>query len=101
MKLNPKVMISLMFVFRQKWIYEEDVAANENPNFKAFEQLIIDWITIYNRTEHVFYVKDLKDGEFEVVRMSEKEKAQMISNLLDQLVKSSSELRTGIARQFS
>lgn len=58
MKLNPKVMISLMFVFKQKWIYEEAVAANENPNFKAFEQLILDWITIYNRTEHVFYVKD-------------------------------------------
>ena len=33
--------------------------------------------------------------------MSEKEKAQIISSLLEQLVKASSELRTGIARQFS
>ena len=33
--------------------------------------------------------------------MSEKEKAQIISSLLEQLIKASSELRTGIARQFS
>jgi len=48
----------MMFAFKQKWLYEESVVANENPNFKAMEKLLIDWVTIYNKSPNVYYVKD-------------------------------------------
>lgn len=57
MKLHPRIFQSMMFPFKQKWLYEESVAANENPNFKLMEKLLIDWITVYN-TGNVYYIKE-------------------------------------------
>lgn len=59
MKVHPRILISLMFAFKQKWLFEES-GANENTNFKAMEKLLIDWVTIYNKSSNVYFVKDSK-----------------------------------------
>jgi hypothetical protein len=58
----------MMFAFKQKWLYEESVAANENPNFRQMEKLLIDWVKVYNMSNHVYYLKE-KNGVFEPVKL--------------------------------
>lgn len=66
-----------MFAFKQKWLYEEALVANENPNFRAMEKLIIDWIMIYNKSDNVYYLMESKCGEndMEVVKVNVEMKA--------------------------
>ena len=47
-----------MFAFKQKWLYEESVVGSENPNFKAMEKILIDWVTIYNKSQNVYFIKE-------------------------------------------
>lgn len=68
LKLHPRIFLGMMFAFKQKWLYEESVAANENPNFQQMEKLLIDWVKVYNKSNHVYYLKE-KNGVFEPVKL--------------------------------
>ena len=62
----------------------------------------MDWILIYNKSPRVYYIKDSRPGEkLEAVKVTDEMKATIINQLLEQVVKTSNDFRTGIARQFS
>lgn len=68
LRLNPRILLGMMFSFKQKWLYEESVAANENPNFRLMEKLLVDWVKIYNKSDHIYYLKE-NNGVFEPVKL--------------------------------
>jgi len=99
MKLHPRIFQNMMFPFKQKWLYEESVAANENPNFKLMEKLLLDWITVYNKGD-VYYIKDTC-GQQEICKLEASAKGQMINRILETFMSISTDFRTGVARHFS
>ena len=100
MKVHPRILLHMMFAFKQKWLYEESVVAHENPNFKAMEKLLIDWVTVYNKSKNVFYVKE-NNGVAEPVPLDATQKAQVINRILETFMNVTNDFRTGVARQFS
>lgn len=73
--MHPRLLVnSLMFAFKQKWLYEESVVGSENPNFKAMEKILIDWVTIYNKSQNVYFIKEHQD-RCEPIRMDAAQKA--------------------------
>lgn len=90
----------MMFAFKQKWLYEESVAANENPNFRLMEKLLVDWVKVYNRSDHVYYLKET-NGVFEPVKLDKQNKCQVINRILEAFTNSPTDLRVVLARQYS
>lgn len=102
LKLHPRIFLGMMFAFKQKWLYEESVAANENPNFRLMERLLIDWVRIYSKTDHLYYVRET-NGVFEPVSVDQPTKNIVINRILESFTSSTSDIRVGVtlARQYS
>jgi hypothetical protein len=100
LKLHPRIFMNMMFAFKQKWLYEESVVANENPNFRAMEKLLHEWVTVYLRSDKVFYLQNSNEGA-EPQLVDAAAKAQVINKILETFMNVSSDFRTGVARQFT
>lgn len=100
LRLNPRIFLGMMFAFKHKWLYEESVAANENPNFRLMEKLLVDWVKVYNKSEHVYYLKE-HNGVFEPVKLDQSAKCQVINRILETFTSSSDALRVVLARHYS